>query len=341
MSKDYNYGIGILRMIMCFMVILNHFMNIPDGAGNVSFLLFLRGYAVPVFMLLSFVLVQNDLLIHSKQIMLKRFERLAIPQIGWSLIYFFSFLLVIRLFSVDWSLKPVDLLFQLFTGHSLHLNTAMWFQVVMILMTLLFLLVILVFKKHHDKVLILLCIISLWLEYSGRIMFFDRFRFELRYPLGRFVEMIPLAVAGYFIGSRNLLERLKKYSLAVVLASCCIVCFIYKYSVFKGIKGYNYSGIDKIVVSFALVSMFYVIPFNKLSKKCTDIIRFLTSYTLGIYCMHILVGKICDLIISRYEIMILKESVLLEGIIIYIVSFAISFLGSLLLKKTKLRFLFN
>lgn len=54
-DKEYNYGLALLRILMCFEVILCHFYN---GGGSRFLFLFdvLKNYAVPVFMMMSFLL---------------------------------------------------------------------------------------------------------------------------------------------------------------------------------------------------------------------------------------------------------------------------------------------
>ena len=55
-EKEYNQGIALLRMLMCFEVILCHCWYLQDTSVLFTPLVVLMNYAVPVFMFVSFFL---------------------------------------------------------------------------------------------------------------------------------------------------------------------------------------------------------------------------------------------------------------------------------------------
>lgn len=340
-KKEYNLGLAVLKSIMCFLVILSHFYNSTNTQGIPEYLEQIERYAAPIFMLLSFIFSYDILETHQKAKICKRFERLLIPQIGWAIIYWIIYFTIDLIWKLELEHGFSDLIWQIFCGHSLQLNASMWYQIDLIYLTLLFLIVIIVFKKMHKKILCILCLFALFAQYSGINMIFDNYRFELKYPLGRFLEMLPLAVTGFMISSTGLLNNLKENKLIVAISSFSIIILIKKYEVFSYIIGYGYSGIEMIVVSCAFVSLFYIVPFSKLNKSAKVIIGFITKYTLGIYCMHRLIGTLLNIAIIRLNWSILKPNSFTECVFIYIISFMFSHIGVKILSKTNLTALFN
>ena len=80
-KKEFNYGLALLRTLMCFEVVLCHFWDSDDPKFLMPFSL-LRGLAVPVFMFLSFFLTEHTFLEYNKTKAKKRIWRVIYPQIG-------------------------------------------------------------------------------------------------------------------------------------------------------------------------------------------------------------------------------------------------------------------
>ena len=55
-----------------------------------------------------------------------------------------------------------------------------------------------------------------------------------------------------------------------------------------------YQGVYKIVISIMIVSLFYIIPFEKIKKRISTIIFYCSNYTMGIFCIHFLIGKLLN-----------------------------------------------
>ena len=148
-ADKFNYGLAILRIWMCFEVVLDHFKN-WDGATAESlpwpFRMLLRygGIAVPVFMLSSFLLTDMAKLSSDRKKKKKRFYRLLVPHVFWAFSYFviYKLLDIIKGLSLEHGIK--DLVLQLALGHSL--NQTEWFQIDLIVITAIF---ILGFRHSH------------------------------------------------------------------------------------------------------------------------------------------------------------------------------------------------
>lgn len=340
MQKDYNIGLSVLRAIMCFEVVLFHCWDAENAIGIMQIFRWLRNFAVPVFILMSFVFIQKTLVEHNKIKIKSRFERLFVPLIGWAIIYWCAYKLIDVLFDYQLKIGITDLIWQIFTGHSQKLNPTMWYQVVLILLTLLFLMIILLFSRKYMVVLYLLGAATIFAQYSGLNMVFSDLRFELRYPLGYFLEMLPIAIAGFVIASHNILEQLCKNWYLTVGFCVFAVGIVATYSVFSEIPGYGYQGIIMLVIAFALVALFYAMPLFKLPAPILAVIEKATRYTMGIYCMHRLIATILNVIVTKAKINISINSFGI-CILIYVLCYLLSWLGAKICKKTRLRSLFS
>ncbi len=87
--------------------------------------------------------------------------------------------------------------------------------------------------------------------------------------------------------------------------------------------GYGYEGIKGTVVSFMLVAVFYVIPFEKVSDKTCKAITQITRYTLGIYCMHRLVFLYLDTAFTHWNVGVEMTSLWLS-VMVYIICWIVS-----------------
>lgn len=71
----HNYGISILRVILAFRVVCAHFSKHNFPLNVISL------YAVPCFMLLSFIFLRKHLDCINKEVVKNRIKKLAIPYI--------------------------------------------------------------------------------------------------------------------------------------------------------------------------------------------------------------------------------------------------------------------
>lgn len=63
-------------------------------------------------------------------------------------------------------------------------------------------------------------------------------------------------------------------------------------------EGFGYSGIQKVLVAFCMVTIAVLFPMNRLPAWSKKIIGTLSKYTLAVYCMHNLNWKIYDFYIQ-------------------------------------------
>lgn len=205
-TKELNYGIALLKTWMCFEVILCHFdSEVTVRAYDI--LRLSKGLAVPCFMIISFYYMAKTDIGDCESVKM-RLKRLLVPHIGWSLIYFLYYFVIAVITGGSIFKLVAKLILQIGFGHTL--NTTMWFQVDLILITMIFIIIIRS-KLPLQKISIVLGIVALLVQYSGlNYMVFSHFPFVVSYPLGRLAEVIPCSVIGYLAGNINLFQRIKE-----------------------------------------------------------------------------------------------------------------------------------
>ncbi len=285
-TKGVNYGWALLRSLMCFVVLLIHLWPNNDGPIFLFPFSMLKGLPVPIFIILSFYLNKDRFLENNSCWIKKRIFRLYYPHIVWTLVYFIANLLMKNDVTVG------AFLWQFFTGHSPVLNPPMWYIVVLLLVTVSFFLFFKYIKlKYALRALFIIFLFLFAFEYAGiNSRLLGGLRFELKYPLGRFFEMIPYAVLGFFAAYYGVFEQLKSKRLFFITLFGVVSLFLLKFKVINSAPGFGYSINNFTLLSFFVVGFAYLIPFERLPMVVLRIINFITSHTLGVYCMHLLVA---------------------------------------------------
>lgn len=110
-----------------------------------------------------------------------------------------------------------------------------------------------------------------------------------------------------------------------MIISLSVIYIVRYYPVFVEVDGYGYGGFKGFFVAISLMTLFYFLPFNQLPKKVLSIINGLTRFTMGVYGMHMLIGRLLNIIFTKFDIAIgsLKGCVFIY-ILCYFVSFVLS-----------------
>ena len=335
-KASFNYGLSLLRVLFCFEVILLHCW---DGQMNnivQKGFYYLEGIAVPVFMTLSFFLCRKSIESRNVLIIKNRIKRLVWPHIGWSFLYYFGCLLVNALFNKNAPPSIFDLGWQLLLGHSKNLNPPMWYLVDLIILSIVCFFVYYYSRNENIYICILsfLFLFSLFLQYSGiNYMLNDNLRYEMKYPIGRITEMIPYMVMGLIISRFRIFELFKtRKTYAVIIMTILLIVSLLLVGKEKT-NGYGYKGLAKIIVTFIILNFAYNTPFYKLPLWVKRIIRFLSKYTLGVYCLHRLMSIVLFNIFSINS----EKTSFIMCVMIYICCYFVSWLVSLIpMKKAKL-----
>lgn len=309
--KEYNTGISILKLALSFGVVLCHFYY---AEGILGFLMII---AVPSFMFISFYLTYQLLGQKDSRKFLKRVERLLIPHLFWGVYY-------IRMSSAQNRLLFRELKWQILAGSTL--NSSQWFLVNQIFITcilygILKILGKLVKEKRVLGFILLLCII---LQYSGlNYAVCSRFPEEAAAAYGRICEMFPMACLGILYAICRNKHFVWKYRF--VFYGIFVLSFLLSYRFYLYVpNGFMYQGIPVMVASTALCVAFVELP--GVNSLIGTFINQLSKYTLGIYCVHILIGNwvkdILDILNITFHLQIIFP------VLIWIVSIIVSVLLS-------------
>lgn len=273
-----NQGICLLRIFLVAGVILRHFSQIT---GIISYYI---TFAVPVFMLVSFYFSGSILLNNNRDKIRKKMVRLFIPYYFWGVFYYLIFGIIMKKASVT------DLVWQLLTGSSNVLNPPLWFLADQMVL-LLFMYCIYSLNRNilrGNICAVIIACICIFLQYSGiNYQTFDVLSWEIKWNLGRFCEVVPYAVIGILL--YQVFPFLEKKTLKTK-GAVSIVCFfvpivLYRIYIPQG-AGFGFEGINKILCATAIFIFFYNLPIYNI-----DFIEEISKYTLGIYCIHMLVGR--------------------------------------------------
>jgi len=324
-----NYGIAILRVILSFMVVLDHFYNYKVLKNYLNILY----YHIPTFFVLSFYYTSNYFITFNISKIKSRFERIVIPLICWSIIA----LIINNIYYYYLSVKCPHTIFELFhnllNGHLFY--SALWFQIVLILSTLIVSIVVLSFKTHYLLIFQFLLNLAYKFQYSGENYKFFCKNFTIHYTItyGRFIDVFPHVITGLLLGIYNIPNNLKIHRIKTIFINIIILIFLSKYNFDVNMKCFKYGGIRLDIASICIFLIFDLSNIKIKNEKAIKILDFITNYTPGIYFSHYLIGKG---IMKRY-ILGNKINTLFGCIIIYLTSYALCFSLDKLIGNTKLK----
>ena len=135
------------------------------------------------------------------------------------------------------------------------------------------------------------------LQYMGvNYALFGGLSKTVSYPLGRLLECIPFLSIGTLLSYYDIPQKicnltvrtLKNMIIVLILVLLCI-----KMKILNTPMGFGYSGIGLGIFSTILFLIFFnmhsIISCNFIVRKWIGI---LSGYTLGVYCMHVFIGKV-------------------------------------------------
>jgi len=332
--REYNVGIGIIRVILSFMVVIDHIYNYKKKK-----FIHVLYFHIPTFFVISFYCNYKTLTSFNIEKIKIRFERLLIPYFLWSIISWIIFNIYFYILKKNVRHTFIDFIINLLNGRLFDL--VLWFQNNLIIVTILFLIIIYLFKKKYLIILHTLCVICYALHYSDiNYRFFkNNFSFHSGVTFGRYSETFPLAVTGFSLASYNLIEKMKNYKKNAQFISLIILVFITKYNVFSEKKSFKYSGLRLNISAICLFIIFSLISTYEIAKsKITHkIIKKISGYTGGIYFTHYLIGK--GYLIQK--IPFIEKNSLSQCIVVYLLSYLTCCFCYKIFGKTNLKHLFS
>ena len=335
--KKFNYGLGILKLLLAFDVIRSHNFNIMTTKNNILlFLLKSKKIHVPCFFILSFNFVHKELISSNIKIYLKRIERLLIPYLFWPIILFLLNICLKKIFNIQaYSLKQLKN--QLLWGYGFL--PQFWFQWNLIFLTTFFFALTCLCKSNYLFFIQVLAFIAYIIQYSGlNKKYFNYLRSVKKIPLSRICEMIPFAASGFTLGTFKIIDNIQNYKIKTLIFCLLNIYLLEKYSVFSKLKEeIAYSGIILNIRAICLIFIFSLFSSDKINNiKIDKIIKNFTNYTGGIYYLHIT-------IITYFKDIIrpIKNGTVIGLIIIYLICYLICFIGIQFVGNSKFKFLFS
>lgn len=328
-TNQRNLGIDFLRVWMCFGVVLIHFW-MPESTNSEAVRYFIhqtQQLAVPVFMLISFVVLSKEDtgFLMSKEKLENRLRRLIIPITIWAIVYAVIYLLAQTLLHKDYNINIGTFLSQLFLGH--EYNKPMWFQNTLVYFTVSFYVIYKVEERWRGTCIFclsFLAVLSFVLQYTGmNHQMLDSLEDNIKIPLGRFINMLPYACIGILLVQTRVLNFLRSHPISVLVLTILFILIIVLIPEW-GADTFGSNGLRLIIMSISFVAIFYVLPFEKIPSGCYKLISFFSKYTLGIYCIHNMIGGFYNqVLVSRFGFPYYS---LLECLIVFTVSLVISVL---------------
>ena len=316
--KERNIGLDFLKAWMAFEVVMCHYGHGSQEFVYTHFFAYFRSITVPVFMMISFMFISNTLFDNrnGKEILLRRLERIYTPLLFWALFYFVVYNSIAYIWdNMDFCCSVESLVWQLLLGHGN--NPAMWFNVNLAVLTVVFYLIHRYIPKYSIYIYILLGIISIIFQYSGYNTCFLSLGLTVSHPIGRLFETLPYATIGVLLFMSNKHNRIEWVLGTLIISIFIVIGYDFKqYS-------YGHAGITVMLISYFLLLIFKYLPFYKLPSQLLSLIRFVAKYSMGIYCVHLLVGRL-------FLALGLYITPFYNSVLIYIFSLLISYLLSLI-----------
>ena len=332
-NKNINFGIQLLRFLLCFWIVIVHCSPIRVQYRRYLF----KGFHVPTFILIAFYFYYSILSKRNIARIKARFQRLLIPYIIWPTLIFILKKIPLKFFQIGKyksNLALKYLYIQFLLGTSIY--GIFWFQYNLLFLSLFFSIISFLFKNNLLLVLQCLCVISLYIHISGiYYIFLISFPNNIGFSLNSLISFMPIAIFGCFLGSINLIHKIKNIPLYLQLILLSFLFLLFKYNIFANVKGFMYSNVFlHISASILLLLLFGSISFDKFGLIKT-IIYHISKYTGGIYYIHTLIRDIFLNYINLFK----KENYFLSSLIFFICYF-ICFIGNKLLKNNDLKYLF-
>lgn len=326
-------GIALMRPLLCLGVVCCHFWSsAPSFAWH-----FVLPCCAPLFFLMSFYLFARRFSGVGGSYVRNRLFRLYFPLLSWAVIYYLILNLAHLTINTD-VVTLKDFFFQCLTGHCY--NEPMWFQFDLIVITVLFFVIAFACRNNMRIICWLfavLSVIAFCLQYAGlNHRLFSLFDYSFKYPLGRICEMLPYAFAGMALQLADKKEKWIRVLFLFVLLLASAVLYLYHDSP----QGFGYQGVRLLLLSVSVFVGMKLIDFNRLSNGMKKAILMVSKYTLGIYCLHLIMGKG----IYRFMSLVSWESLygsFLYCVIVYVCCYSLFFCIDKLIRNKYLNMIFQ
>jgi len=323
-KKKLLLGIEILRMFFAFMILFFHCRNRKIySTFFISYLTQIVAVGLELFLIISFHFSYNSFTSKNINKINERFKRLLFPYIIWPIIIY----LQRALFNHIYFKKNFKfLIYQILIGNGLY--CIFWFNFNLIFILLFFAIEIFITKKYMTFLILFGFIIFLISSSNLYAQFWKGFKFDIYFSVGKVINTYRLGLIGFLLASTEIIKiKITKQSLIF-----CI--FILLLLIIRNIDSIKL--IPKYYFSIPLLLIFANIPCEKLSINTYTFIKQLSSYTGGIYYIHVYIY----LFLKKYIALKSISGNIFMCIIHYFLCYFLCFIGYNIFKNTNLKYLF-
>ena len=151
--------------------------------------------------------------------------------------------------------------------------------------------IIIFFKYYFLFVHQILSIFSYIMQYSHYFYLFEEYKDNVKFSILDTINILPLSFLGLIFSSFNVVENFKPHRKNILFLSHLFIYILLRYDIFVNLGGYG--GIIYIFSSISFFMGFYLLPLENSHSFIQKIIKQITSYTDGIYCLHTRINRFC------------------------------------------------
>ena len=335
--KNFNIGIELLRLIISFLIVILHIQPINHKNYLVFITYFFLGLYTPEFFLISFYFSSKNF--SSKEIIVKkkRLERILLPYIIWPIIIYLENIIYVYIKTKKLTFSLKILFFQILVGRKI--NDVFWFQFNLIINSIIIYIIRYSFPTNlfFEVLVILICFAIFFNIQLFNLKIFSIYKISIFGTVGNLSFSIIYSITGLFLGSIGFLSRINKNNRFKILFFYPL--FIYILKIYNKKLFQIFPRIKCLIIELYIIVLFVLfgtIPFDLiLNKKSINLIRQITSFTGGVYYIHLFIIKL----LSRFSKAV-RDRTLMSCIIVYIICFLICVIFSFILKQSKFKYLF-
>ena len=334
--KNINLGIELLRMNFSFLIVVYHIHSREIKNFILQLALYFLGFYTSTFFFISFYFSFRNLTSRIIIVTKERLLRILIPYIIWPIIIFVEENIYNYIYQQNFKYKIKDLIIQIVVGRKV--NDVFWFQFNLIFISIIIIIFIFAFSKYLSFFLFHVLFFFAFLFNMKRfdLKIFKFYDICIFHSIGRLSYSFIYSMTGFFCGSFNILNKIKKNHKYIILVFSPILIYILKQpnKLFNKFPELNFLIIDILV--FILFLFFGSIPFDLiLNDNFIILFMRIMSFTGGIYYMHLFIFNI----FSRFSKVISNKN-LKSCIIIYLLCYFISIIFFNIFKYSKFKYLF-
>ena len=252
-----NLGIEILRMVLCFRIILLHYYS-----GNNKYIINLKNNRTHVscFFFISFYYLYPIISKRNSEKMKLRLERLLIPFIIYPISVWIinNFMFLVSKFNrFNRLLTLYELILNLLVGKGIFGIGVLWFHFNLIFLSIFFFISSFLFENYFLIIFQILASFSYIIQYSQlNYRFFKSYTVNIWMSIGNLIETFPISIAAFSFSSSNIISIFSNNRIKSLSFFLFFLYLITNYEVFSNIKGHSSPGIIKTVYAFCSFCIF-------------------------------------------------------------------------------------